>query len=126
VLKIDHIGLWVRDLERMRAFYEKYFAVQSNKMYHNQKTGFRSYFLTFENGARLELMHNSNISGSQENTFGYAHLAISVGSTEGVDSMTERLVKDGYPLINGPRWTGDGYYEALFKDTEGNLVEITK
>jgi len=110
----------------MKAFYEKYFEVQSNKLYHNQKTGFRSYFLTFESGARLELMNNSNISDAQENSFGYAHLAISVGSTEDVDRMAERLVSDGYLLVNGPRWTGDGYYEALFKDPEGNLIEITR
>lgn len=109
----------------MKAFYEKYFGAQSNNLYHNPKTGFRSYFLTFESGARLELMNNTNISVAQENAYGYAHLAVSVGSTEGVDRLTARLVNDGYPLINGPRWTGDGYYEALFKDPEGNLVEIT-
>jgi len=124
-VKIDHIGIWVHDLEQMRAFYEKYFGAQSNNLYHNQKTGFRSYFLTFESGARLELMNNSNISDRRENTFGYAHVAISVGSSDEVDRMTERLANDGYPLVNGPRWTGDGYYEALFKDPEENLIEIT-
>jgi lactoylglutathione lyase len=124
-MKIEHIGLWVKDLEGAKNFYEKYFNVKSNELYHNQKTGFRSYFLSFEDGARLEIMNKEGLAELVPDAFGFAHLAIKVGDKEDVDRMAKQFVADGFPLLNGPRTTGDGYYEAVVADPEGNLLELT-
>ena len=125
-MKIEHIAIWVKDLEKMRSFYEKYFGVTSSELYHNQKTGFKSYFLTFDDGARIEIMSKSDINKEkQENTFGYAHLSISLGSKEKVDEYTETFRKDGYKIVSEPRTTGDGYYESVISDPENNLIELT-
>lgn len=125
-MKIEHVGLWVRDLDLMKKFYENYFGAQSNELYHNKKTGFRSYFLTFASGdTRLELMNKSELKEIPFEVFGYAHIAYQVESNEAVDRLHERLVKDGYKHVNGPRVTGDHYYEAVIEDPEGNIVEIT-
>ena len=125
-MKIEHIAIWVKDLEKIRSFYEKYFKVTSTKLYHNQKTGFKSYFLTFDDGARIEIMSKSDINKEkQENTFGYAHLSISLGSKEKVDEYTETFRKDGYKIVSEPRTTGDGYYESVISDPENNLIELT-
>lgn len=124
-MKIEHVGLWVHDLELMKAFYEKYFGAKANELYHNEKTGFRSYFLTFDSGdTRLELMNKAGLSKVSEEVFGYAHIAYQVIDEQAVDGLHKRLVKDGYPHVNGPRRTGDGYYEAVIKDPEGNIIEI--
>lgn len=124
-MKIEHIGLWVRDLEVMKAFYEKYFGAQANELYHNEKTGFRSYFLTFESGeTRLELMNKAALKEVSDEVFGYAHIAYEVQDEAAVDRLHEQLVNDGYQHVNGPRTTGDGYYEAVIEDPEGNIVEI--
>lgn len=124
-MKIEHIGLWVNDLEKMKHFYEKYFQATSNTLYHNQTTGFRSYFLSFATGGRLELMHKEGIVAPLlEESLGYAHLALAVGDKEAVDQLVSQLQADGFPLLNGPRTTGDGYYEAVLQDPEGNLIEI--
>ncbi len=126
-MKIEHIALYVNDLEGARKFFVKYFAAQSNTGYHNQKTDFRSYFLTFEDGSRLELMTKPDLtdSGDLLSRFGYAHLAFSAGSREAVDTLTARLNADGYPIISQPRTTGDGYYESCILGFEGNIIEIT-
>lgn len=126
-MKIEHIALYVNELEKTRDFFVKYFSAVSNAGYHNPKTDFRSYFLTFENGARLELMTKPDLTDSGDflNRFGYAHIAFSVGSKENVDSLTQQLKNDGYPVISGPRITGDGYYESCILGFEGNLIEIT-
>ncbi len=125
-MKIEHIAIWVKDLEKVRNFYEKYFGVTSSELYHNQKTGFKSYFLTFDDGARIEIMSKSDINKKkQENTFGYAHLSISLGSKEKVDEYTETFRKDGYKILSEPRTTGDGYYESVISDPENNLIELT-
>ena len=126
-MKIEHVALYVQDLERAKEFFCKYFAANANEGYHNKKTDFRSYFLSFEDGARLELMNKPRLldAGSIQNRYGYAHMAFSIGSKEAVDSMTRLLMDDGYPLISGPRTTGDGYYESCIVDLEGNLIEIT-
>ncbi len=125
-MRIEHIALYVNDLERAREFFVKYFGALSNELYHNPKTGFSSYFLSFEDGARLELMHRPDVSenGGGLKT-GYAHIAFSVGSRENVNSLTERLRADGYRIVSEPRTTGDGYYESCTADIEGNLIEIT-
>ena len=126
-MKIEHIALYVNDLEQARAFFVNYFGAASNEGYHNSKTDFRSYFLSFSDGSRLEIMTKPDLtdSGDLLNRFGYAHLAFSVGSKEAVDELTARLNADGYPVLSGPRTTGDGYYESCVLGFEGNVIEIT-
>lgn len=124
-MKLEHIALYVQDLEAARDFFVNYFGGVSNEGYHNQKTDFRSYFLTFQDDSRLELMTRPGLSAGESNQLGYHHLAFSVGSREQVDSLTRRLQLDGYAVISGPRITGDGYYESCIAGFEGNLVEIT-
>lgn len=126
-MRIDHIALYVNNLEAARAFFVTYFNAVSNEGYHNPYSDFRSYFLQFSDGSRLELMSRPDLSDSGDllNRFGYAHIAISTGSKEAVNTLTRRLKKDGYPVISGPRTTGDGYYESCILGFEGNLIEIT-
>jgi lactoylglutathione lyase len=126
-MKIDHIALYVSDLEAARDFFVKYFKAVSNEGYHNLRTDFGSYFLTFTEGSRLELMTKPDLTDSGDclNRFGYAHIAFSVGSKEAVEALTQKMVQDGYPVISGPRTTGDGYYESCILGFEGNLIEIT-
>lgn len=125
-MKIEHIALYVKDLEKAKYFFTHYFNATSNELYHNINTQFSSYFLTFENGARLEIMNSPRIvNSSLENSMGYSHIAFSVGSKEKVESLTQRLKNDGYKVLSGPRTTGDGYYESCVVGIEGNLVEIT-
>ncbi|MGX7198786.1 VOC family protein [Enterococcus nangangensis] len=124
-MKIEHIALWTKDLEQMKGFYEKYFAAESSALYVNEKTGFRSYFLSFASGSHLELTNKKFLLERAVDAVGYSHLAISVGTKEDVDSFVTKVLADGFPLLNGPRTTGDGYYEAVIQDPEGNLLEIT-
>ena len=126
-MKIEHLAVYVNDLEGARDFFVKYFGAISNEGYHNTRTDFRSYFLTFEDGARLEIMTKPDLTDSGDflNRYGYAHLAFSAGSREAVDDLTDRLKADGYPVYSGPRITGDGYYESCILGFEGNLIEIT-
>ena len=125
-MKIEHIAIWVKDLEKIKSFYEKYFGVTSSELYHNQKTGFKSYFISFDDGARIEIMSKSDINKEkQENSFGYVHLSISLGCKEKVDKYTEIFRKDGYKIVSEPRTTGDGYYESVISDPENNLIELT-
>ncbi|MHC5230089.1 VOC family protein [Enterococcus sp. LJL99] len=125
-MKIEHIGLWTKNLEAMRTFYETYFNCNSGERYENLKTGFSSYFLTFETGARLELMQRKDVTEKTESEIlGFTHLAISLGSKENVDSLTKKLADDGYPLLSPCRTTGDGYYESVIADPEGNRIELT-
>ena len=126
-MKIEHIAMYVNDLEAARDFFIKYLGGSSNDGYHNAKTGFRSYFISFEDGARLELMNKPGLSDPKKepNRTGYAHVAFSLGSKEAVDSFTSRLKTDGYEVLSGPRTTGDGYYESCIIAIEDNLIEIT-
>ena len=128
-MQIRHFALWVSDLERAKAFYERYFGAQANTKYHNERKQFHSYFLTFVGGPRLELMQRPDITPLDKQPgqefLGYAHQAMAVGSEAAVDELTARLVVDGYQCIDGPRWTGDGYYESVILDREGNRIEIT-
>lgn len=126
-MKIEHIAMYVNDLEAARAFFMTYFQAKSNDIYHNTKTGFSSYFLRFSDGARLELMTKPVLEDPPKdlNRTGLIHLALSVGSKETVDELTQRLMKDGYTVVSGPRTTGDGYYESCIVGPEGNLIEIT-
>lgn len=127
-MKIEHIAMYVNDLEKVKTFFIKYFSAKSNDIYYNSKTGFRSYFLSFDNGARLEIMNKpkvKNVNNSTETT-GYIHIAFSVGSKKKVDDLTSTLKTDGYEVISGPRTTGDGYYESCIIAIEGNLIELTE
>lgn len=126
-MKIDHIAIWTKDLELMKDFYVKYFNMKCNQKYVNEKKKFSSYFLSYEDGARIEMMHNPDIidkSGKQNKMAGLIHFAISVGSVENVDVLTNKLRKDGFIIAGEPRTTGDGFYESVIMDPEGNLVEI--
>lgn len=126
-MKIEHIAMYVNDLEGAKDFFIQYFNARSNELYHNPKTGFRSYFLSFDQGARLEIMNKSHMDDSEktEARTGYIHIAFSVGSKAAVDSLTQRLQADGYTVKSGPRTTGDGYYESCLIALENNQIEIT-
>lgn len=127
-MHIHHIAIWAQDLEAQRAFYEKHFSMRAGPKYTNPRTGFQSYFLSFESGAQIEMMSRGDIAGRvvepPAEAIGYAHLSISVGSPEAVDALTGRLEQSGVTVIGQPRRTGDGYYEAVIFDPEGNRVEI--
>ena len=126
-MKIEHIAMYVNDLDAAKDFFVKYFDARANDGYHNKSTDFKSYFLTFEDGARLEIINNPDIKDLEKDATrtGYIHIAFSVGSKEKVDRLTEQLKSDGYDVISGPRTTGDGYYESCIMGIEDNLVEIT-
>lgn len=126
-MKIEHIAMYVNGLEKTKDFFIYYLGAKSNSGYHNKNTNFRSYFLTFDDGARLEIM-NKPIMEDTDKTLtrtGFIHIAFSVGSKEKVDQLTEQLRKDGYEVVSGPRTTGDGYYESCIIGIEGNQIEIT-
>lgn len=128
-MKINHVAIYVKDLEKTREFYEKYFEAKANEKYHNKNTGLQTYFLSFpDSGTSLEIMTRPGLSVREDKSMneGFIHLAFSVGSKEKVDELTERLVKDGFRCLSGPRTTGDGYYESVVEDCEGNLIEITE
>ena len=127
-MKIDHVALYCLDLEGMKEFFIRYFNGVSNEMYHNPKTGLKTYILSFENSdARLELMTRPEVKDEAENIYrqGLIHLSFSVGSKEKVDSLTRVLNEDGYQVLSGPRTTGDGYYESCIVGPEKILIEIT-
>ena len=127
IMKIEHIAMYVNDLEGARDFFIKYFQAVSNDGYHNETTDFRSYFLTFEDGARLEIMKKPQMQDAEKSVArtGYIHIAFSAGSAKRVDELTRTLKNDGYAVISGPRTTGDGYYESCVVGIEGNQIEIT-
>lgn len=128
-IRLEHIAIWTTDLERLKAFYMRYFNATSSEVYVNADKQFSSYFLTFSAGARLELMQHPGVSGdfqnSNERPSGYAHIAVSVGSNNEVDTLTSRMINDGIECIGMPRTTGDGYYESVVLDPDGNQIEIT-
>ncbi|MBL1125656.1 glyoxalase [Streptococcus suis] len=126
-MKIEHVAIYTQDLEGMRNFFENYFNATSNQLYYNPKTSFKSYFLTFEDGSRLEIMTRDDVvdKPSQLNYLGLIHLAFSLGSKEAVDNLTARLQQDGYPILSGPRVTGDGYYESCVLGFDDIQIELT-
>jgi lactoylglutathione lyase len=128
MIEISHMALNVRDLEEAKKFYIQYFAAEVNTpQYQNPKTGLETYFLSFTDGSRLELMNWPEMTTKPSGTrvLGFVHVAFSLGSKEAVDALTARLKNDGVPVLSGPRITGDGYYESLVQDPEGNWIEIT-
>ncbi|MBR3629390.1 MAG: VOC family protein [Oscillospiraceae bacterium] len=126
-MRIEHIAMYVHDLEAAKAFFVRYFGAIANGGYHNERTGFRSYFLSFDEGARLEIMTRPQMTdaGRAANRAGFAHIAFSLGSAARVDEFTARLHADGYQVVSSPRSTGDGYYESCIVDLEGNQIELT-
>jgi lactoylglutathione lyase len=129
MMQIEHVAIWTKDLERLRTFYETYFQATAGNKYQNPKKQYQSYFLSFASGARLELMENPDILPSPypagQQGCGYIHLACSVGSEAAVDELTERLRQGGYTVVGEARRTGDGYYESVVLDPDGNRIEIT-
>ena len=126
-MKIEHVALYVNNLENARDFFVKYLDAKSNEGYHNPNTNFSSYFLSFDEGARIEIMNKPDVPDLPKDLVrtGYAHIAFSVGSKEKVDELTAKLRADGYEVLSGPRVTGDGYYESCIVAVEQNQIEIT-
>ncbi len=126
-MKIEHIAMYVNDPESVRDFFVKYFQGVSNDGYHNRSTGFRSFFISFDDGPRLEIMNKPSMEDLAKpvNRTGYSHIAFSVGSAEEVDRLTRLLREDGFDVVSGPRITGDGYYESCIIGIEGNQIEVT-
>nr|WP_297767334.1 VOC family protein [uncultured Butyrivibrio sp.] len=127
-MKIEHVAMYVNNLETARDFFVKYLGGKSNDGYHNVNTDFRSFFISFDDGARLELMNKPGLVDAEKQLTrtGYIHIAFSVGSKEKVDELTDRLKNDGFEVVSGPRTTGDGYYESCIVAIEGNQIEITE
>lgn len=126
-MKIDHIAAYVLDLEGAKSFFEKFFGGKSNDMYHNRLTGLKTYFISFPDGGRLEIMTRPEVSSAESNPYhhGFIHVAFSVGSKERVDSLTKELAETGYEVMSGPRTTGDGYYESAVRAFDDLIIEIT-
>ena len=128
-MRIEHIALWTNDIARCVQFYVSYFGATAGSPYVNPKKCFESCFLSFADGARIEVMRTTSIApvlfeaGAQR--MGLTHIAISVGSEQLVENLTKKLKDDGYPVLDGPRWTGDGYYESVVLDPDGNRIEVT-
>ena len=124
---IEHVAMYVNDLEGARKFFETYFNAESNDLYHNKTTDFKSYFLTFDQGSRLEIMTKPGMQDEEKTLArtGLIHIAFQTGSKERVDELTNRLKEDGYEVVSVPRTTGDGYYESCVVALEGNQIEIT-
>lgn len=125
---LHHAAMWVNDLEKVREYYMKHLGATSNELYVNKTTRFNSYFLSFESGSKLEIMSRPDIPENKNDTIqqykGYIHLAFVVKSCEEVDAKAEELRRAGYPILRGPRQTGDGYYEFETLDPEGNRLEV--
>lgn len=126
-MKIAHVAVWVKNIESVRRFYETYFEAQAGERYENKTRGFSSYFLTFPGSeVRVELMQQTDVTDKAENvSLGWAHLAISVGTEGAVNRLTKTIEEAGHTVVGQPRWTGDGYYESIVADPEGNWIEIT-
>ena len=127
-MRIEHIAMYVTELEKTKEFFVKYFNATPNEGYHNKTSDFRSYFLSFDDGARLEIMNKPKMEDVEKTLTrtGYIHIAFSLGSKEAVDGLTAQMKNDGYEVISGPRITGDGYYESCIIGIEGNQIEITE
>jgi len=128
-MKIEHLAIWVKDLEKMKSFYEQYFQAKAGEKYHNPTKNFTSYFLSFDSGCRLELMYKpeipKNVNDAMDQYTGIIHFAIAVGSIAKVEQLTEELRSASYAVVGEPRTTGDGYYESVVLDPENNRIEIT-
>ena len=128
-MRIEHVAIWTADLDRLVAFYSRYFDARPGPLYENATKGFRSRFLDLADGARLELMTTTRIDPVKHapgaERMGLTHIALSLGGRTQVDALTERLRRDGLAVVDGPRETGDGYYESVVLDPDGNRLELT-
>lgn len=128
-MHIDHIAIWTHDISRFVNYYVQYFGATAGSGYQNPSKGFESVFLSFESGARIEVMRSAKLdlleSEAGQQRIGYTHLAISLGSEAKVDELTQQLSAAGFEILDGPRRTGDGYYESVTLDPDGNRIEIT-
>lgn len=129
-MKIEHVAIWTYQLEELKEFYCTWFAGVANEKYHNNKTGFQSYFLKFKSGSRLELMQMEGITDKSKATsesqhLGLIHLAFGVDTMAEVDRLAIRMEQAGFSILRGPRKTGDGYYEFETLDPDNNRLEIT-
>ncbi|WP_194778419.1 VOC family protein [Pararhodonellum marinum] len=129
-MTLEHVALWTDDLEKQKMYYCRFFDGKSNSLYHNPQTGFRSYFLTFEGGARLEIMQKTDIPPNLNDRktkqhLGLIHLAFGAASKDEVDGKAKELLDEGFEILRGPRTTGDGYYEFETLDPDGNRIEVT-
>ena len=128
MLRIEHVAFWTEDLERLAQFYSQYFGATAGPKYVNAAKGFESRFLNFASGARIEVMRSSSLNPLKAergaHRMGLAHLAVSVGSRQRVEELTGRLKSDGFEIVDGPRQTGDGYFESVVLDPDGNRIEI--
>ena len=129
-MTLEHVAIWTDDLECLKAYYIKYFQAVSNNKYTNPGKGFESYFLSFESGARLEIMSMPGIPANTNDTIkaqhrGIIHLAFGVDRMEEVDAKAKELRQDGFSILSGPRKTGDGYYEFETLDPDNNRLEVT-
>lgn len=127
-MRIDHVALYVLDLEKAKQFFIRYFDATANDLYHNPRTGLKTYFLTFNSGSRLEIMQRPETLTTQFELYrqGYSHIAFNLGSKEAVDKLTRQLEADGYKVLSGPRTTGDGYYESCIHGFENIIIELTE
>lgn len=127
-MKINHVAIWTKNLNLMKDFYCLHFNAKAGSFYFNPNKGFSSYFLSFDSGARLELMHSIHLEGKSNSEAlirpGYTHLSFEIGTKEDVDLFAKKLRNSGLPILDGPRWTGDGYYEFVTEDPEGNRIEL--
>jgi len=127
-MRIHHIAIWTPDLERLRDFYTRHFSARCGEKYENPVKGYASYFLYFDDGASIEIMQRGDIPATPlppgQRAGGYTHLSLAVGSEVEVDRLAAHLASEGYHLVDGPRRTGDGYYETVVLDPDGNQVEI--
>ena len=124
-MRLEHVAVWTQDLERLRAFYVEQLGATAGEPYTNPRTGFRSYFLRFGEGARIEIMSRPDVGPRGAGTpGGYAHIALALGSPQEVDALTRALRERGVPVVSGPRLTGDGYYESVVQDPDGNQIEL--
>lgn len=128
-MRLEHVAIWVKDLDNMKKYYMDFFDAKSNELYNNTNTGFNSYFLTFKSGARLELMTRNDIPDNLNDTIdkqhkGIIHLAFSVDTMAEVDNKAKELESKGYRILRGPRRSGDGYYEFETLDPENNRLEV--
>ena len=125
-MKIDHVAMYVWDLEGAKEFFVRFFQAKPNDMYHNPKTGLKTYFLSFDDSSRLEIMNRPDMKEKPLDIFyqGLIHLSFKLGSKEKLDELTKKLHEAGYEVLSGPRVTGDGYYESCILAFENNLLEL--
>ena len=125
-MTIEHIAIWTNNLEELRDFYCTFFDGKSKEKYFNPVRKFESYFITFASGTRLELMRLPDLVAKESaNTLvGLAHIAFKVKENDEVDRLTKLFREQGITITGEPRLTGDGYYESIILDPDGNMIEL--